>query len=76
MGSYFFDSKTRDYYVLVQMSSETKTYWNGSDFVEDLEKAERYQNYGEAAEVLWNKIDDKYVKGRIVPIPLSALELH
>lgn len=62
------------YYVLVQMSGSTKTFWSGSEFVEDLQQAERYQNYGEACQVLWNKVDDKFVRTRIVPMPLSALE--
>ena len=73
MGSYVFDPNTRSHYVLVQMSSETKTYWSGTDFVEDLKQAEKYSTYAEAATVLWHEIDEKYVKGRIVPIPLSAL---
>lgn len=73
MGSYVFDPTAKDNYVLVQWSGSGKTFWNGSDFVEDLKQALQFQNYGEAAQTLWNKIDEKYVKSRIVPMPLSAL---
>ncbi len=73
MGSYVFDPNARDDYVLVQMSGGIKTFWNGSDFVKDLEQATRFKSYGEAGIVLWNEIDEKFVKARIVPMTLSAL---
>jgi hypothetical protein len=73
MGTYVFDPNARNKYVLVQMSAGTKTFWNGSDFVEDLEQAIKFPDYGEAGRVLWHEIDEKHVKARIVPMPLSAL---
>ena len=73
MGSYVFDPTAKDSYVLVQWSGSSKTFWNGSDFVDDLKQALQFTNYGEAAQTLWNKIDEKHVKARIVPMPLSAL---
>lgn len=62
-----------DPYVLVQLSGTVK-FWSGSDFVEDLQQAIKFPNYGEAGMVLWHEIAEKFVKTRIVPIPLSALE--
>lgn len=74
MSSYIFDPKARSSYVLVQWSAPHKTFWNGSDFVADLTQAIKFPDYGEAGRVLWHEIDEKFVKGRIVPMPLEALE--
>lgn len=77
MGTYIFDPnpKSVDPYVLVQMSSGVKTFWNDAEFITDIEQATRYQNYSEAAQVLY-KLDEKFVKARIVPMPLSALKTY
>lgn len=72
MGSYTFDPKSKSNYVLVQISLAPKLYWNGTDFTESLDQATRYENYGQAAQAMY-KLDSKFVIGRIVPMPLSAL---
>lgn len=74
MGSYVFDPNAKDQYVLVHFSGMTKSFWNGTKFVEDLEQAAKFPDCKEAGKVLWDDLDDKFCKARIIPMPMKALK--